>query len=250
MYNILITELIKLKRAKILWLIPIGALVPVLMALLALSQMYNSYEPKAHTWGYLLDTVLVFVNYTSPAVLAVLAGFVFSREYQENTMNVLCTYPISRLKFYSSKLAAVLPLSAAMFALSMVFTFIFGYVLKYEIYVPDFLWIFIRCFLLTMLINLLLIPLAAFFGIAGKSVLPSAVLGIAYVMSMMFLNRPEYNVYIPSCIPALAASAQGSEMGGYILFSGDLTKAYLTLVITFAVSVLIGSFYYKNKDIT
>jgi len=250
MFNVIITEFLKLKHSKILWLIPIGAIVPVLMALLSLSQMYNSNDPSAHYWGMLLKTVLVFSNYFSSAILALITGFIFTREYQEITINVLFTYPISRLKFYISKLIVSLFLTTVLFTLSIIFTLISGIVFKYEMFISEFLVIFIKYSLFSILLNFLLVPIAAFVGIKSKTVLSTSALGIVYVMSMLFLNKPEYSVYIPCCIPSLIASLKGYVMGGFLSFTGDLNKAYITLMISFTASVLIGLVYYKNTDVT
>lgn len=93
--KILYTELLKLKGSKVLWLIPIGAFFPSLLNLFVLLNQ-NAMGLKMGWMDLFGNNVSMMVLMIGPTLLALLTGYIVSREFQENTINSLFTYPAKK----------------------------------------------------------------------------------------------------------------------------------------------------------
>lgn len=101
-----------------------------------------------------------------------------------------------------------------------------------------------KSFLLAIVLQFALIPMAASLAIVGKNLIPAISLGIfAVVLSMMAVNW-EHAEWLP-------------WTAGYLLVASvikpdlplDTTTCIITLLITFTLPFLFNLFYYSKMDV-
>lgn len=256
MFDILLAEILKLKRSKILLLIPLGGLIPVLLMLL----IYFDSEPGSITrlyvfgWEYFLDVTLYYANIICPAFFAILTGYIYTREYQQRTINTVFTYSFSRIKVFAAKIIITIPLMIGMFLLTILFTVAFGLFLTKERILFDTLLDFVKINMEMVFINLLLLPIAILVSIISKNVIAPIVLGIMYILCYPLLDKP-FSVYVPGCLPSLFATHFTSLLGKnhpvmtHFEVLPDINTAFQTLIVVSAISFITSIIYYRNSDV-
>jgi bacitracin transport system permease protein len=115
--NILFTEFMKLKRSKILWLIPAAGLIPVIVMI---PNAFNNLSFKVKGWPYFIADFLLTMNQLIPSVFILFTGYVFSREYQDNTISFIYSHPVSRVSILISKMVLLIPVIFATIFLSFI----------------------------------------------------------------------------------------------------------------------------------
>lgn len=256
MADVLLSEFLKLKRSRILLLIPLGGLIPVLLMLLVYMDAKPGSLLKSYVfgWEYFLDVTLYYTNIICPAFFAILTGYVFTREYQHRTINTVFTYSFSRMKVFAAKVIVIIPLMIATFLLTILFTVAFGSLLTKDRILFDTLLDFFRINMGLVVIHLLLIPGAILVGIIGKNSIAPIVLGILYLLCYALLNKP-FSVYFPGCHPSLFATYLATLLGKnhpvmthYELLP-DIHTALRVLIFFFAVTFSASIIYYRNSDV-
>ena len=95
MGRILSAEVRKFKRSAILWVIAAVILFPVAVSLIMAMGM-EANGRKASIFLFLTNHFIFLHLLMGAPLFALIAGYVFSREHQERTINNLLTYPYSR----------------------------------------------------------------------------------------------------------------------------------------------------------
>lgn len=133
MVNLIYGELLKLKRSKMLPISFLGALVtPTMMIVEGVKQHYSEADITLNGFynGCNLYTMLLF----GLIVYAVIAAYLFSREYTERTLKTILTIPVSKTAFIISKfimlfiwiMALTVVTWLGMFVLAAVYKTVFG----------------------------------------------------------------------------------------------------------------------------
>ncbi|MFD1957088.1 ABC transporter permease [Paenibacillus thailandensis] len=179
MFNVLLTELMKLKNTKIHWLVLLGA-IPA--NLVTLSAFLPKITPDGTPAGIDLQDLFyrqgMTITILSPFLFALMVGYIITREYQERTINQLFSYPISRTRILFAKLATVFLLMVITSALSSISVISTGLIASFTQQIdPAIIWEGIRMNMLACLLSFGTIPVAASLSMVGKNVIPSAVLG-------------------------------------------------------------------------
>lgn len=235
---IISTEFIKLKKCKILWCIPLCAILPdaLIFSMYAFNKKYpivdwNEYVSNAATFFNLLMAVGFF---------ALIAGFIFSREYGENTVNVMFTYPISRVQFFIGKLIVMLILISITTITSFVLLMTSGIIIKHEPLTANILLAYGKAYVLMIIMHFALVPIMAFLSIYNKSMIPSLILGVASIcVNLLILNTP-FNTLFPWTVPTiLSPHLDGRTYTNYLL--GEIV-----LIITFILGIILSIKSVKN----
>ena len=245
MYRILYTEFLKIKKAKILLLIPISSLIPVLLMLLIyISETGESM--RAAGWENYLGHLLVTLSDLTPPVFILFTGFIFSREYSDNTMDCMITYPISRVGILVSKMLVMVPVVLLVMFLSFASGLVLGKFLIYDSLSMAVFVEYAKIYLAISVLQLVLVPVAATVSIISKNIIASAVAALAeFLLLIAFLNT-KYNVFYPWGVPALFSSKWGKylEQGNF-----NVSNALITLTITFVLAMVINVIYYRKTEL-
>lgn len=245
MLNVLYTELLKLKRTKILWLVVIGAVLPVLL---------NSYvDISSLSWNEFFNNNLLFLNVMiGPLLLSLLAGYVVAREYHEKTVNQLFVYPHRRVTILVGKTIVIILLSAAIYLLGFLLILLSGSLLGDKSISAELFWKYFNVYVWMFVLQALLVPVMMTAGMVGKSYIPPVVLGIVgLLISTMALVEIEgsggvvYSSYFPF------GSMIVHMMGMISQSKSDLNVIHPLYphVITFLLFFLFNALYYTKSEV-
>ncbi|MGG3806051.1 ABC transporter permease [Metabacillus fastidiosus] len=106
MVNLLYTELLKLRRSKMLLISTIGASVVPFMVVFATYIQMKTEEPSPIIKFYELfsNANLYTILVVGVPLYGVVAAYIFNREYMDDTLKNLLTIPVSRVNLILSKL--------------------------------------------------------------------------------------------------------------------------------------------------
>ncbi|QEK13128.1 hypothetical protein FQB35_12800 [Crassaminicella thermophila] len=242
MLNLLYTEVLKLKRAKIMWLLPIGGLLPTLLSLIIIInnlKNYNIHWESAFKNNFVFMTLIMGV-----ALFSLISGYVFSREYTENTANTLYTYPVDKSKFIFAKLMVIFIMIYITLAINYVSLLVGGMMLIKEPMTGSLLIDTMKSQLLIGIMFFALSPVSALLGVIGKNVIPPIVLGISGVITNIVVVNSKYIFLFPWSIPTAYIFRENVDNPGlaYINAGIILTGMFIIFLIG-----LIG--YLKKKDV-
>lgn len=109
MLNLILCELIKLKRSKMIPFSIMGVLsTPMLMLLEALQTHFDKPELAFTLADIYKNSVLYSMLLTNMLIYVAITAFLFSREYLENTLKTIIPIPVSRSKLLIGKFCALL----------------------------------------------------------------------------------------------------------------------------------------------
>jgi len=107
--NLVICELLKLRRSKMLLICILGAFVaPILMFVNGVRTHYAHPDAVVKLADFFNSSMLYSMLMFSLIVFAVIGAFLFSREYSENTLKTIITIPVAKSKFIISKFVMLL----------------------------------------------------------------------------------------------------------------------------------------------
>jgi bacitracin transport system permease protein len=252
LFNVLLTELMKLKNTKIHWLVLLGAIPANLVTLTA---FLPRVTPEGTQVGLDLQDMFyrqgMVITILAPFMFALMTGYIISREYQERTINQLFSYPISRIKILMAKLAAVLLLIVVTSALSCVTVTASGVVMLLSQTISfEVVWLGIRMNMLACLLSFGTVPVAAALSMVGKSVIPSTVLGVfATVVTLIGeMGHGMRGILFPWLMPYWPVR----ELGQGLAEIGPNPYAVpgsVILAVTFLVSLVFCLVYYEKAEI-
>ncbi|MCX7746023.1 MAG: ABC transporter permease [Clostridia bacterium] len=243
MYRILYTEFLKIKKAKMLLVIPIISLTPAL--LLYITYLSNT-ELRMAGWPNYLGHILLSVSEFSPPVFILFTGFIFSREYSDHTMDCMITYPISRVGILVSKMLVMVPVVLLTMFLSFASALVVGNFLIYDSLSFEVIVEYAKIYLLVAIIHLTLVPAAATVGIISKNIIASAVTALAIFSFLAVFLSSEYNAFFPWCVPALLSSKWGKCL---VQWNFNVSYALISLTITFVIALVINVIYFRKTEL-
>ncbi|WP_337913025.1 ABC transporter permease [Cohnella zeiphila] len=245
-------ELLKLKHSRMFWLVLVGALPANLITLFVMM-------PKVSMDGARVGVDMMYVFYRQgmmlvmmgPSMFTIMAAYIFAREYQERTINQLFSYPISRIRILAAKLSVVFALIAVTAALSSILALGVGVVQLIKQNAEwNTIWLGIRMNLMVIVLSFGTVPVAAAFGMAGKSVIPAAVVGsfatIVTVIGEIGHGRQSI------LFPWLTSYGPVRRMAQEIAQAGSNPyepTAALILTVVFLVSLTYCLFHYVRTDV-
>lgn len=107
MADLIYCEFLKLKRTKLCLIAFLGTLVTPLLVLMITFKNLRS-NVTVPLFGY-YDSALVFLMpLFAPLILSIIAAYLFSREYTENTLKTIFAVPLSKRKFIAGKFITLL----------------------------------------------------------------------------------------------------------------------------------------------
>ncbi len=194
-------EFLKLRKCKVLWCIPLCAFLPDILTFSIYA--FNKKYPII-TWQYYFTMAEMLINMLmGVALFSIVAGFIFSREYQENTVNSMFTYPIGRMRFFIGKLIVMLILISITLISSFIVLLLLGLTIKHEPLTLSSLLYYSKTYVFMVIMHFALIPIVAFLGIHNKSIIPPIILGVsAITLNLIVMNTP-FNTLFPWSIPTI-----------------------------------------------
>lgn len=195
------TEFIKLKKCKVLWCIPLCSLCPDI--LIFLMYAVNKKYPMV-IWKDYFTLIEMMINLLiGIGLFSILAGFIFSREYQENTVNSMFTYPISRMQFFVGKLIVMFILIFITLISSFIVSVFLGLIIKHEPLTLSILLYYAKTYIFMAIMHFALIPILAFLSIYNKSIIPPIIVGVSAIALNLIVINTKFNTLFPWSIPTI-----------------------------------------------
>ncbi|MFS8513153.1 MAG: ABC transporter permease [Planifilum fulgidum] len=256
MGRILSAEARKFKRSSILWVIAAVVLFPVVVSLvMAMGMEANGHKAPLYIF---FSNHFLFVHLLMGAPLfTLIAGYVFSREHQERTINNLLTYPYSRWRWYAGKLLIVVPILALMLGVQFLLQWGVGALYTGE-WIPEESYLdtpgdelfvqVIKAVLLGILFQILLIPAGAAAGILGKNAYAPIILGVCVAGIngvILVAGIPmKYAAFNPWFIPVLHSGMMAETPPDDVFL-----RAYVSLAVVCIVSLTVGLLRFVKADV-
>jgi bacitracin transport system permease protein len=242
--NLLYCEFLKLKRSKMFFISILGAMVAPIMVFAGLIKAKITEPDKVITyWDMLEQTNLYVLLLFGIIVYGVIAAYLFSREYTENTLKSVLTVPVSKGAFLTAKFLMLFVWMMILTALAWVSTLLLSIVgnaaeFSAAVIIQSLKEYFLGAFLLYFTMS----PFV-FLTLWLKNLVSPIIAVAAVVLGNVALANEYLAVLFPWSSP-------------YLIASGDMAKyGYSTqtaLVIIFVVS-FIGIFtsfvYLKKQDV-
>jgi ABC-type transport system involved in multi-copper enzyme maturation permease subunit len=253
MFNIIYTEMIKLKRSKLMLLFILGVLIVALMQLGSITYQERLYHHKV-AWDW-----LIFVNfeYTSllaaPILFPLFMGSIVAREFNERTINQMLVYPFIRAKFLVGKYVVMIPIILAILALIFICALISGFLMDHDPLTEDMLWRYIQGFLWLSLMSYSFVPLAALVSMVWRSIIPTVVLGVlAIIIAELLVGTPYSSIFpwsapITMLIPLVNADVLPNAFRAFNNI--NYTQGAISLSLTFFIPLIFNFFYYTKMDV-
>lgn len=244
MANLLYCEFLKLKRSKMFFISVLGAMVAPVMVFAGLIKAKITEPNKVITyWDMLEQTNLYVLLLFGVIVYGVIAAYLFSREYTENTLKSVLTIPISKGAFLTSKflmLFAWIMILTTVAWVSTLFLSIVGNAAEFsfDVIIQSLKEYFLGAFLLYFTMS----PFV-FITLWLKNLVTPIIATATVVLGNVALANEDLAVLFPWTSP-------------YLIASGDIEKykysieiAIAIIFIIFFIGVFTSFIYFKKQDI-
>lgn len=238
MGNLVHVEQIKLRSSKILWMIPAGAILPPIIAVLTLLDR-NDVD-----WKIYLHTSLDTFNILILLIFASFTSFIWAREYEERMMEVTLLYPYPKYKLLLAKLnvmSIIITVTVVLWAASTCCIGVFYLKTGMESKV----WIdFLKLLVPMIVMHFLLITVTFFITIVLKNILVGAIIGVIGVCLCFIFQSGATIQYIPLCLPLVISS----NLFGYReMVLDNYIVSFSILIFTFIISLAASIIYLLKK---
>lgn len=232
-------EFLKLKRSKIFLLSVLMAALPALLMYIATFafdevQAFDALFTNVNMYMSVLFAVLLF---------AIIMAYLFGREYNEHTLKMMLTIPISRGKFLLSKYLMFLIWVLILTVVTSLSTMIFGFAAGLTGFTISLL---INSFAQLLFANLLLFLTFSpfvFISLFVTNMVPAMVGGASLTLVNMLVYGQNWAPYVPWVCPYLISSGEIADYGINMLLPYGLVFA------TFIVGIVISYLYFTKKDV-
>lgn len=242
MFSILYTEILKLKRQKILILAPICALITAVFGYIGWFKARPAYGYGVD-WYYLFPmTEQVATSGLLMVFIVIFSAFIFLNEYQNSCCDMIFSYPYRCYRFIIAKLFISFVVSTITVYITYGFTFIMGIASLHETpnyflftyHIKMFFIIAILCFALAPLFILMallsrgyILPLAAVILIIIWNFSLSAIIKDGLNNEMGFLPWNIPNNIIQSLQPYLSPVYKLARINDYTPYLSSISVTFI-----------------------
>ncbi|MCZ8521073.1 MULTISPECIES: ABC transporter permease [Paenibacillus] len=224
--NITVTEWLKLKKAKILWILPTSVLIPNLLTFSMYA--FNPKYPNVLWDDYFVLTEMMINMMVAIGLYNILTGYIFSREYQEGTVQYLFIYPYSRELFLIGKLLLLFCMILATIAASFLLTIITGLLLKHELLTWAIITKYLVVSLLMVILHFALVPIAASISIFRKHLVSTVIFSVSVMLLNLILVNTPLGIFFPWSIPNLFSPHEnGRSIVNYPIGIATITATFV-----------------------
>lgn len=239
MFNFMYTEFLKLKNSKIFLLTILGAISPALLMFLA-----NMAEEFEFTYKKLFEVNTEYmIGLFAVLLCAIIISYLIGREYNEHTLKLIISAPVSKSKYLLGKYLMFLVWVLILMFISGVSAFLFGVVggakgFSLNVVFDGFYQLIYGGFLLFLAMSPFM-----FIAMLINSMVPAMIGGSILVIANMFAWAHTIAPYFPWIAPFLIVSGEISQ------FSCPSFIPYVVIGIIFIIGILISYIYFIKKDV-
>ncbi|UAC49721.1 ABC transporter permease [Bacillus aquiflavi] len=244
MANLLFTEFLKLKRAKMIIISILGAAVAPFIVVVA---TYVHMKTKQPTEAILFEELFYQTNLYTVLVIGVplygvVTAFLFNREYTEDTLKNLLTIPVPRISFIISKILLLFIWITMLTLVSWGFTLLLGVLgqfegLSFSLIGESFKQFFTGGFLLFILS----MPII-FITLVMKNYVPTIIFTIVITLINIMTANSEHRDLFPW-------AAAGDIANNTLLSTYPPQYSYIAIIFTSIIGFIATIVYLKKIDI-
>lgn len=236
MLDLIYSEFLKLKKSKtILVFFLINIFFPIFWFLI------TPFNIQKQTWIiYTSNSEDIMFLGTGIFVSVLLSSYIFLQEYSYDTVKLLYSFPISKLSIFISKLLTIYLLITAIYFLHFILVFVGGILVINEPLTKNFLFLHIKAYISSMILDFSLIPLLVFIIHLFKKTTASSVIALLILLSNFCIYELGLYNYWPFILP-------------YIPFKNlyaisNMVYAIVLGIITFVLGILLCIFQLSKTE--
>ncbi|MBN2893918.1 MAG: ABC transporter permease [Bacteroidales bacterium] len=209
-----VTEIMKLRRSKILWItIVFFAFIPIMMGLLMLVSQNPEIAEKLgivgtkamlfseNNWKGYLEMINQLIAVIGIIGFGFVTSWVFGREYVEKTVIDFITLPTSRATIISAKFLVVFAWSLLLTIVLFGTSIIIGKIINIPEWSAEIFNAFVHEFTIVSLLTIILSTPTAFVASYGRGIIAPLGFVILLVIMAQFVAVVGWGAYFPWAIP-------------------------------------------------
>lgn len=252
MFNVVYSELLKLKKTYILIITLIsGLLMPGVQFAGAVHNDFSQIPGEVkerYMMNHILNVEIMSFHFMYIVIFSLIAAYIFTREFTDKTTNILYSYPIDRVQILIGKYIVVCILVLLVYVIQFIASYLGLYIIWRQLPSADFISNDIKVNLYSALLQFIIIPIPIFIGNVTKNIIfpiVYSVLGVAAGMVLlMFMSKGSiYGQICPLILPALPL---------YYYHIGDPIDYVIAIgsgVITFVLFTFLCIYNCRNVDV-
>lgn len=250
MFNIVYSEVLKLKKSYLFTIaVIVATFLPIIAFLIALS---NDYSGVSSAYRYTLiknyraNIEINCFEFLYTIIFSLMAGYIFSREAQDKTDNVIYAYPISRIKIFIGKLVTLYIIISFIYAVQFLATYLTLGIAWQEVPSKYFITEDVKVNIYSLGAQFILMPIPILIANISKNIIFPVIYGVLGALSctgvMMagFTYSAVYMQFSPLMLPVLPM--YHFHLGDPIDFVITTASALSTFIIFMFLSI-----YHYNK---
>lgn len=253
MFNIVYSEFLKLRKS---YLFTIALVTSIFLPAIAfVVTLLNDYSGISKVLRYTLIKdyrINIEINcfvFLYTVLFALIAGYIFSREFTDKTDSVLYAYSISRTKIFIGKLLTLYIIILFIYIVQFLAAYLTLLMVWHELPSKAFMVADVKVSIYSALAQFLLMPIPILIGNATKNIIFPVIYGVLGAVSCMgtiaagSIYSAVYMQFSPLMLPALPM---------YYFHAGDPIDFVLTTasaVLTFTIFMFLAIYHYNKMDI-
>jgi bacitracin transport system permease protein len=155
-------------------------------------QTWVIYTSNSEDIMFMLVGIIVFI---------LLSSYIFLREYSDNTLKVLYSYPVSKTSIFISKVLTIYILIALIYLLHFIIVFGSGLLVIHESLTKVFFYKHMLAYISSMIFQFSLVPLLIFLINIFKNTTASAMISVFALFSNFYMYEIGRYNYWPFILP-------------------------------------------------
>ncbi|MBM7603752.1 bacitracin transport system permease protein [Metabacillus crassostreae] len=243
MVNLLVTEVLKLKRSRMFLISIIGAAVAPFMVVVA---SYIHMHTKANVY-VAFDELFYQTNLYTVLVLGVplygvVTAYLITREYTEDTLKNLLTIPVSRSSFLLSKITLLFLWICLLTFVAWSLAVVLGLIFQFKGLNSELLLQSIKQFSIGAGLLFVLSSPIIFVTLVSKSYVPTIIFTIVITMLNVMGGSSEHRGLFPW-------AAAGDISNHTLLPTYDPAVSYIIITLTSLVGFISSFVYFRRVDV-
>lgn len=244
MVSLLYCELLKLKRSKIFFISILGSMVAPIMVFVGLIKGKVENPGMIITYADMLDqTNLYVLMLFGVIVYGVIAAYIFSREYTENTLKCILPIPISRTSFIIGKFLILFLWMILLTIIAWTCTLVLSFLGRSSAFHIALIIESLKQYCIGASLLFLTLSPVVFITLWLKNLVTPIIMMATVALGNVALFNEDLAVLFPWSSPYLIVS------GRIVRYKYSVDCALLSIAITFFIGFFLSILYFKKQDI-
>lgn len=244
MLNLIETEILKLRRRKIVWFMLLASLIMPFMAFLLFDYRGDTgVDPiqfyKWSAFGYTLFIIL-------PVILGIFCTMLIHEEKQSDLLKQLWIVPVGKLEYFFSKFFVMLIYSVGFMLITAIASILFSVLPGYVVFEwKSVLYLVERCLEIGVLTALVMLPVLAIAASGKGYILPICITLIYAFCGFIFMP---INMYLLPLTSMAVIVMRNKDIPGNVFSQPiDIPIAFLCICIWGIAAVILAKIALKEK---